>query len=139
MNEIATYNSLTKAVAGLPAPWYFDPSHHEREMRTLWRNRWIYVCRSSLLPSPLSFRTVEIGDQSIIVLRDSESSLRAFHNACRHRGSLLCIEREGRLGSKVLVCPYHQWSYAVDDGRLVRTTSFAEPQDFDRGDYPLYK
>jgi len=139
MNEIVQHNSLTEAVAGLPAAWYFDPDHHARELRTLWRNRWIYVCRASLLTAPLSYRTIEIGDQNIVVLRDGKGELRAFHNACRHRGSLLCTEREGRLGSKLLVCPYHQWSYAADDGRLVRTSSFAEPKDFDRARYPLFK
>ena len=94
MNEIAAHNSLAEAIAGQPAAWYFDPAHHARELLRLWRNRWIYVCRSSLIPSPLSFRTVELGDQSIVILRDGQGALKAFHNACRHRGSLLCKERE---------------------------------------------
>jgi Rieske 2Fe-2S family protein len=108
-------------------------------MRTLWRSAWLYVCRSSLLPSPLSYRTIEIGDESIVILRDAQGALKAYHNVCRHRGSLLCTEREGRLASKLLVCPYHQWSYAAEDGRLVRTSSFAEPKNFDRADHPLFK
>lgn len=139
MNEIVPHNALTEAVAGLPATWYHDPEHHRREMRGLWRNRWIYVCRSSLLPTPLSYRTLRFDDQNIVVLRDGDGSLKAFHNTCRHRGSLLCTEDEGRLRSKLLVCPYHQWSFAADDGRLVRTSSFVEPKNFERADYGLYR
>ncbi len=132
------YNALKQAEPGLPASWYYDPAHHAREMKSLWRRNWLYVCRSDALAKPLSYRTFECGDQNLVIVRASDGSLNAFHNACRHRGSLLCTEPCGELSSKLLVCPYHQWSYSAEDGRLVRTTSFAEPDGFSKADYPLF-
>ena len=132
------YNALDEAVASLPNSWYFDSNQYAQEMKAIWQRSWVYACRADELAAPLSYRTMEIGDQNIVVLRDGDGTLRAFHNACRHRGSVLCTEREGRLASKLLICPYHQWSYAVDDGRLARITSLAEPKGFDKADYPLF-
>ena len=133
-----TYNALKQTEPSLPARWYYDHPHYAREMQEIWQKSWLYVCRAEVLSEPLSYRTLEIGDQSIVILRGSDRVLRAFYNTCRHRGSILCTEREGTLASKLLVCPYHQWSYAADDGRLVRTSSFDEPEGFDRSDYTLF-
>ena len=133
------YNALKKAEPGLPASWYYDPAQHALEMKSLWRSNWLYVCRSDDVHAPLSYRTFAVGDQNLVVVRAEDGALNAFHNACRHRGSLLCTEPCGRLSSKLLVCPYHQWAYSAEDGRLVRTTSFAEPEGFDRSDYPLFQ
>ncbi len=133
------YNSLKQAEASLPARWYFEDAHYRRELAEIWRKNWIYVCRARDLGDALSYRTVEIGDQNLVVLRDGTGALKAFHNTCRHRGSILCAKRQGRLKSKLIVCPYHQWSYAVNNGRLVKTTSFAEPIGFEKSDYPLFR
>lgn len=134
-----SHNALKQAEPALPASWYYDPAQHAREMKTLWRRNWLYVCRSDQLAAPLSFRTFEIADQNIVIVRGADGALNAFHNACRHRGSVLCTERQGQLKSKLLVCPYHQWAYAADGGALVRTTSFAEPEGFSKQDYSLFK
>ncbi|MEQ8665445.1 MAG: aromatic ring-hydroxylating dioxygenase subunit alpha [Rhodospirillales bacterium] len=138
MNVQKTHYGLTEAVDGLPAGWYYDPAHYQREMAAIWRDSWVYVCHASEIAEPRCFRTIQIGDQDIVVLRAEDGGFRAFHNACRHRGSVICTEHKGKLNSKLLVCPYHQWSYAADDGRLVRTTSVAEPANFDKADFSLY-
>jgi Rieske 2Fe-2S family protein len=49
----------------------------------------------------------------------------------------LCQGEQGRLKSRLIVCPYHAWSYATD-GRLVRVPSRALPAGFDQGGYGLY-
>ena len=71
-----------------------------------------------------------------IVVRQEDGSIAALHNVCRHRGSVICKAASGHASR--LVCPYHQWSYAADDGRLVRTTSFAEPAKFDKAALGLF-
>ena len=139
MNEHTTdYNALKQSEPALPARWYFDEAHFKRELKDIWQKSWVYVCRLNDLAEPFGYRTIEIGDQNIVVLRNEADGATAFHNSCRHRGSILCTERQGQLNSKLLVCPYHQWSYAADDGRLVKTSSFAEPDGFDKKDYPLF-
>ncbi|NQV46279.1 MAG: aromatic ring-hydroxylating dioxygenase subunit alpha [Rhodospirillaceae bacterium] len=134
----AECNALSRSEPSLPANWYYDPLHYAQEVKSIWQRTWLYVCHTDALAEPLTYRTLEIGDQSVVVLRSAEGELRAFHNSCRHRGSILCTERQGRLKSKLIVCPYHQWSYAVSDGHLARTSSFKEPEGFDKADYPLF-
>lgn len=132
------HNALRQAEQTLPFDWYYDDAHHAREMKRIWQRGWIYVCRGDALDR-LDYRTVRIDDQNVVVLRDGDGTLKAFHNACRHRGSILCPQASGKLRSRLLVCPYHQWSYAIDDGRLVATTSFAEPDGFSKADFGLAK
>ncbi len=132
------YFAMKEAVPSLPASWYYDPAQHERELKAIWSKSWNYVCRSDTLDERLAYKTITVGNQNVVVLRDREGALKAFYNTCRHRGSVLCTEKEGKLGSALLVCPYHQWSFAADDGRLVKVSSFEEPAGFDKADYGLF-
>ena len=109
-------------------------------MATLWGNNWLYVARTEALAEPGTFRVLSIGNQNYLVLRSHQGNLRGFHNTCRHRGSLLCDKKEGRLGhSGRIVCPYHQWAYDSEDGALLRTSSFTEPEGFNRSSYRLFR
>ena len=66
---------------------------------------------------------------SVIVARGEDGELRALHNTCRHRGMPVCPDAEGH--ARRWVCPYHQWSYALD-GRLLGCGG--EELDADRTD-----
>ena len=129
------YDGLASAQTTLPADWYRSPAHHERELDRIWRRSWLYIGRADRIP-PLTFRTVRIIGQSVLVVRDGEGALHAFHNSCRHRGSRLCSAEEGRLDKRRITCPYHQWSYALD-GRLISTGHSGPIAGFDRRDFPL--
>jgi glycine betaine catabolism A len=131
------YAGLTTAVAGLPAAWYFDPAHHRQELSRIWYRHWIYACRSSDMATARSFRTLEVGDQSVLLVRGEDGVARAFHNTCRHRGAALCREREGRFPAAGIVCPYHAWRYNLK-GALVQTSSKVHGDGFDMADFPLY-
>jgi Rieske 2Fe-2S family protein len=137
-DKTAGYNGLTELTDGLPAEAYFDPRHYERELQRIWHRNWIYVCRSAELSTQRAFRTFELGDQKILLVRDDDGSLKGFHNTCRHRGALLCRESKGFLRTAALVCPYHAWTYNLN-GDLLRTSSKAHAQGFDVADYPLYQ
>jgi Rieske 2Fe-2S family protein len=137
-DKAAGYNGLTELTEGLPAEAYFDPRHYERELQRIWYRNWIYVCRSSELAARRAFRTFEVGDQKILLVRGDDGVLEGFHNTCRHRGALLCRETEGVLKSPAVVCPYHAWTYNLH-GDLLRTSSKAHADGFDVADYPLYK
>ncbi len=131
------YTGLDRLQPTLPSHFYFDTAHYELELQRLWYRNWVYLCRVDTLKEPRSFRTFAIGDQNLIVIRDEQGKLHAFHNTCRHRGSTLCNEHEGRLKGKFIVCPYHGWSYNFE-GELVAVPKMGLPEDFDRGAYPLY-
>jgi Rieske 2Fe-2S family protein len=131
------FNGLTEHTEGLPAEAYFDPRHYERELRGIWYRNWIYVGRSQELPGPRSFRTFEVGTQKVLLVRDEQGTVRAFHNTCRHRGAALCREHDGQLRSAAIVCPYHAWVYSLS-GELLRTSSKSLPKGFATADHPLY-
>jgi Rieske 2Fe-2S family protein len=131
------YLGLIENTPGLPASAYFDPERFQMEVSRIWYRNWIYVCRSSELQRPRSFRTFEIGDQRLLLVRDDAGVVQAFHNTCRHRGAALCLETRGELRSPGIVCPYHAWSYNLQ-GELLRTSSKRNPDGFDVRDHSLY-
>jgi Rieske 2Fe-2S family protein len=138
MTEVKkSYNGLTEVTETLPADYYLEPVHHERELNAIWYRHWVYVGRAESFDGSRAFRTIDIGSQSILIVRDENGELQAFHNTCRHRGSVLCTEHEGRLRSKSIICPYHNWTYSLQ-GDLQRTPSKHLQADFNKQDYPLY-
>ena len=132
-----TREPLRKLEAGLPAAWYHDPEHYQRELEAFWYARWVVVAREEELARAGDWRTVRIGTQSLILVRDDEREIRAFHNTCRHRGSVLCTEEHGNFARKRIVCPYHSWTYDLA-GHLVATPRRMETPDFDLRNFPLY-
>jgi glycine betaine catabolism A len=132
------YNGLTEHTEGLPAEAYFDPRQYERELQRVWYRNWVYVGRSSDLARHRAFRTFELGDQKILLVRDDQGVLQGFHNTCRHRGAALCRESEGLLRAGTIICPYHAWVYNLQ-GDLLRTSSKSHASGFDVADFPLYK
>ena len=132
-----TRQPLERLEPGLPAAWYRDPAHYQRELEAFWYSRWIAVAREEELPRPGDWRVARIGTQSVVLLRAEDGGLRAFHNTCRHRGSALCIEDRGNFARKRIVCPYHSWTYDLQ-GELVATPRRMETADFRLKDFPLY-
>ena len=97
--------ALERLEPGLAARWYYDPAHYARELEVFWYRKWIAVARSEELRAPGDWRVVRIGTQSLVIVSGEKGELRAFHNTCRHRGSVLCTEEagnfvEGTLGSR---------------------------------------
>jgi glycine betaine catabolism A len=128
---------LERIEPGLPASWYRDCGHYLRELEAFWYSRWVAVGREEELPAAGDWRAVRIGTQSVVVVRTDTGAIRAFHNTCRHRGSVLCTEERGSFARKRIVCPYHAWTYDLD-GRLVATPRRMETPDFDAAQFPLY-
>jgi len=136
-SQSVLYNGLDELKEGLPAPWYYDPGHYERELARIWRRTWIYLCRSSEVAERRAYLTFSLAGQQLMLVRDDAGVLRGFHNTCRHRGAALCLEPRGVLRSPALVCPYHAWAYSLE-GDLLRTSSKTLPEGFATTDYPLY-
>jgi Rieske 2Fe-2S family protein len=128
---------LERVEPGLPASWYRDPDHYRRELETFWYSRWIAAAREEEIPAPGDWRVVHIGTQSLVILRTDSGNIHAFHNTCRHRGSVLCTGEQGSLPRRRIVCPYHAWTYDLE-GRLVGTPRRMETADFRLEDFPLY-
>ena len=116
----------------LPAPFYLDPEVFARDLELIFGRHWIYVGVEPEIAEPGDFFTVEIGSDSIIIVRDDDLAVRAFHNVCRHRGARLRPAGHGIVGN--LVCPYHQWTYNLR-GELINNQHMGE--GFDRCRFSL--
>ena len=133
-----TYVRLDEVSDTLPSSFYYDRDHHDRELRQIWYRQWLLVGRSDALAEVGDYQVVEVGDQSVIITRDGDQRLQAFHNTCRHRGSVLCEHSRGRFRARRIVCPYHAWTYSLE-GELTATPWRLEGGGFDAARYPLYK
>ena len=129
---------LQRLQAGLPATWFHHPAHYARELEAFWFRRWIAACREEEVPGPGAWRVVRIGSQSIVMIRNKRRRIRAFHNTCRHRGSILCTVESGTFARHRIVCPYHSWTYDLE-GKLIATPRRMETPDFDLKKFPLYE
>lgn len=117
------------AEAYLSADWY------AREQQTIFAKNWICAGRVRDL-APGTMRKVQVGAAGTILCCGKDGKLTAFHNACRHRGAELCRQDEQPLGALV-TCPYHAWSYAAADGRLISTAHAHPTEDFRKSDHGL--
>jgi len=95
---------------------FVAPEIFEEELRTIFARSWIHVADLGDLRVPGAFVTAMIGRTPVIVLRDRAGELRAYLNACRHRGAQL-LEGKGTC-AKQIQCPYHAWSYGLDGALL---------------------
>jgi Rieske 2Fe-2S family protein len=95
----------------LEAPFYRDPGLFDVDMDAIFARHWIHVGAAPEVAKPGDFFTLEIGRYAIVVLRDHDNEIRAFHNVCRHRGARLLTQERGTL--RKFVCRYHNWSYTL--------------------------
>jgi Rieske 2Fe-2S family protein len=121
--------------SALTREYYTSDALFGEEMEKIFCRNWVCAGRESSLPEPGDYLVQPLRNESILIVRGSDSRLRAFYNVCRHRGSLLCSEASGRLKGSI-VCPYHTWSYSLD-GRLIGAPHMADSEGFDKADYPL--
>ena len=110
--RIATLIARQPASASLLQDFYSDPEIFERDLERIHLRRWLCVGHESRAPKPGDWFRFDIANESVLVVRGRDAQLRALVNVCRHRGSRVCIEPEGH--ARMLVCPYHAWSYDLD-------------------------
>ena len=95
---------------------YCDPGVFQADLECIWYREWLFAIPACEIPKAGNYVVQEVGAYSVVIVRGTDGQIRAFHNSCRHRGSVLCKSKKGT-GPK-LVCPYHQWTYELD-GRLL--------------------
>jgi nitrite reductase/ring-hydroxylating ferredoxin subunit len=105
---------------------YYDPEFFQREAEDLWSRVWQMACRLEEIPAAGDYVEYSILDQSVIVVRGEDEVVRAFHNACRHRGVRL-VDGPGSSKSG-FTCPFHGWCYGTDGANtfVSRASTFTE-------------
>jgi Rieske 2Fe-2S family protein len=99
----------------LPRTAYVDPAVFDWEQRHFFGGGWMCVGRSDQVAEPGGQRAEAVGEGGVLLVRDEHGVLRAFANTCRHRGHEL-LPCGTATQQKVIICPYHSWTYGLDGG-----------------------
>jgi len=120
MNSVSIAKSENPAGAQMPRAlpaWVYNNAELLRlELERVLKPSWQIVCHVNSIPKAGDFQTFDLGPESIMVLRDRDGSIRAFHNVCRHRGARL-LDDAGNCPTAI-TCPYHGWTYRHDGGLI---------------------
>ena len=117
----------------MPAFTYTSPEFYQREVNRIWHKIWNFIGSADQIANNGDYFTLSFTGVPVIVLRDQDGQIRAFANTCRHRGSELL---EGRGNCKLIVCPYHSWSYELN-GKLRGAPDMDKTAAFNKSDYGL--
>ena len=129
---------LAPEVLRVPAGEYTSRAHLERETRELFRRRPVVACLSADLPAPGDFVALEAGGVPLVLVRQAGGGVRAFANACRHRGARL-VDGRGALAGGLFRCPFHSWSYAADGSLQAIPLAEEAFAEVDRAGLSLYE
>ena len=101
----------------IPYERYTSPDFFRAEMENMWPRTWQWACREEHIPSPGDYYVYDIGKYSLLITRAEDGSVKAFYNACLHRGTKLKPSfSEG--WSPKLACPFHGWTWGLDGALL---------------------
>jgi choline monooxygenase len=112
--------------ATIPARLYNDPVYLELERERIFSGAWQLAGRADQLAGPGAYFTCEVGNDSLVVVRDDEQT-RAFHNVCLHRAGPVA---SGCGRRRTLQCRYHGWTYSLS-GNLIRAPEMEGTAGFD--------
>ena len=132
--ELAALVASREPGYSLPADFFTSQLVYRADIELIWRRGWLFVGHTCEIPRPGDYVTFSVDNDSLIVIRDDDEQIHALWNVCRHRGTQICSESQGRAGR--LVCPYHQWTYARD-GSLVSCRGMQD--DIDKAELGLQR
>ena len=96
----------------MPTWCYTSDAFYTREVERIWRKAWNFLGHVDQVARPGDYVSLEFAGVPLIIVRGKDGVIRAFSNACRHRGTQLLDAGSGNCGT--IVCPYHSWTYHLD-------------------------
>ena len=108
---------------------YISREFHEKEISGMWSRVWQMACHETDIPDAGDFITYEIGLRSFIVVRVSETQVKAYPNACLHRGMQL-VDGQGQ--TSAFGCKFHGWTWNLDGSLRKMTEDWDFPQSCGR-------
>ncbi|GAB3104224.1 Rieske 2Fe-2S domain-containing protein [Aestuariicella hydrocarbonica] len=98
---------------GIRSGRYTDPEFAKLEHEKLWLNVWQMAARLDEIPKPGDHTVYEIGNQSVLLVRNEDGEVKAYHNFCPHRGTALA-DCSGHFDKNRIICPFHGWRWNLD-------------------------
>lgn len=114
--------------SGLPNAAYWSDEWLKLEQHHCFQDSWVFAGAEAEIPHKGDIKPIEIGGAPIMLVRDQEERIHAFHNVCRHRGARLITQD---CHKTTITCPYHAWTYALD-GKLRTRPHFFGPDKIDK-------
>ena len=99
---------MTEPIRSLAARYYTDRQVFKVENAGLLAKTWQFGCHASELAETGDYSTFEIAGESLFAIRGRDDQIRVFYNVCQHRAHQLV---SGTGTTRVVVCPYHAWTY----------------------------
>lgn len=96
----------------IPVKRYYDNEFYKLECERLWPHVWQMACRLEQIPNVGDWTEYSNLGKSVIIVR-TRDGIKAFHNACRHRGVQLAVGH-GNCKSQGFICPFHGWGWNID-------------------------
>jgi phenylpropionate dioxygenase-like ring-hydroxylating dioxygenase large terminal subunit len=137
MGKSGIIGSLAARARGgysLQQEFYCDDGVFAADMTQVIGRKWLVAGHVDRVRNKGDYFLFKVGDESIIVVRSDESTINAFYNVCRHRGSLICTAEQGHVAR--LTCGYHAWTYGLDGALLAARLM---PADFSKKDNGLHR
>lgn len=97
----------------IPFERYTSPEFFKLEMEHMWNRVWQWACREEHIPEPGDYYVYDIGKYSVVVTRTDDMEIKAYINACLHRGTKLKPSFTSGSSSS-LACPFHGWTWSLD-------------------------
>ena len=134
MSGVNIQDLIDSQVAGhtLQQPFYSEPAVFSVDRKRVLDRLWHLAGHVSRIPAAGDYFLFRICGEEIIIVRGRDGNVHAHYNVCRHRGSRVCLDGEGR--KSALVCPYHAWTYNLD-GSL--RSARLMPEEFSTEGYGL--
>ena len=130
--------SLVDVDAGLISRRIFiEDEIYQEELEHIFARCWLFLCHETQIPAPGDFITTYMGEDSVLVMRDTSGKVGAFLNVCPHRGNRLCRANNGNASS--FSCAYHGWTFGNNgDLQGVPNLQDAYYNDLDRSEWGLF-
>ncbi|MEB3980749.1 aromatic ring-hydroxylating dioxygenase subunit alpha [Mycobacterium sp. 663a-19] len=118
----------------VPVERYYSPAFAALEIERMWPRVWQVACMLDHVAEPGDYFEYRCGPYGVLIVRGDDGALRAFQNACRHRGNSVCVGSGS--GLRELKCGYHGWTWDLA-GTLKRVPNRKGFGALRMSDFPL--
>ena len=115
MGATQKYTIIAPETGKIDRRIFIDQAIYDEEMAKIFGRAWLMIGHESLVPQVNDFFHTYMGEDPMILTRDSQGRLHALLNMCRHRDNRVVRCDDGN--ARHFMCTYHGWTYA-NDGTL---------------------